>query len=158
MNKLISTLLLAIASLLFIVPGHAEIYKWTDGDGVVHFGEKPPSSGKSEIVDITVTRPSTPNPSSRKIEVEVAPDEVKRGGKNKKVVMYGTSWCTYCKKARGFFREEGIRFVEYDVEKLPRRMREFKRLGGTGYPLILIGKDDQMRGFSVSGFERRYNR
>ncbi len=156
MNKLILTLLLATISLLFVTLGHAEIYKWTDGDGVVHFGEKAPSSGKSEIVNITVHRPPTPSPSSRK--AGVAADEVKRVGNTKKIIMYGTSWCTYCKKAREYFREEGIRFIEYDVEKLPRRMREFKRLGGTGYPLILIGKNDQMRGFSISGFERRYNR
>jgi len=155
MRKLIPTFLLVIVSLLFVAPSHAEIYKWTDSDGVVHFGEKPPGSGESEIVHITVTQPSVSKPSTR--SSGVAPDEVKRGA-NKKIVMYGTSWCRYCKKARDFFREEGIRFVEYDVEKLPSRMREFKRLGGTGYPLILIGKDERMRGFSISGFERRYNR
>ncbi len=161
MNKTICTLLITIVSLLFVVPGHTEIYKWIDSKGVVHFGDKPPDNEKSEIANITVTQPSVSNPSSKASGVEVIPSEANsksnRKSQSKKIVMYGTVWCPYCKKAREYFGKNGIRFVEYNVEKLPSRMREFKKLGGTGYPLILIGKGQKMQGFSASGFERRYN-
>lgn len=40
-------------------------------------------------------------------------DEVSQPG----VELYTTSWCGYCKKARAFFRERGISFTEYDIEK-----------------------------------------
>ena len=36
------------------------------------------------------------------------------------VVMYGTSWYGYCKKARRYFRRKGIEFIE------------FNKLGGKG--------------------------
>ena len=72
------------------------------------------------------------------------------------VVMYGASWCSHCAKARQYFKKNDIPFTEYDVEKKPGRMREFRDLGGNGYPLILIGQNMKMRGFSIEGFERRY--
>ena len=34
-----------------------------------------------------------------------------------KVIMYATDWCGYCKKARRYFRKNGISFTEYDIEK-----------------------------------------
>ncbi len=155
MNKTPFIFIIAIVSLLSVAPGHTEIYKWTDSNGVVHFGGQPPDSEKSEIVNVTVTRPSISDSSSESAKVDSGSE---RRGQNKKVIMYSTAWCPYCRKAREYFKKKGIRFVEYDVEKLPRRMREFKKLGGTGYPLILIGKNQQMQGFSVSGFDRRYSR
>lgn len=35
------------------------------------------------------------------------------------VVLYGTSWCGYCKQAREYFRRKHIDFIEKDVEKDP---------------------------------------
>lgn len=163
MNRMICTLLITIVSSLFVVPAQSEIYKWTDSGGKVHFGDKVPASGNAETVDIIVTPSSAvQNPASTNETPGASSGSsykpANEGRANKRVVMYSTAWCPYCKKARNYFRKTGIRFVEYDVEKLPNRMREFKKLGGTGYPLILIGKNQQMQGFSVSGFDRRYNR
>ncbi len=33
------------------------------------------------------------------------------------VVLYGTSWCGYCKKARAWLKKHNVAFVEKDVEK-----------------------------------------
>lgn len=49
------------------------------------------------------------------------------------ITMYGTSWCGYCSRARTWMRQEGISFVEHDVERDPRaqaRMRELNPRGG----------------------------
>jgi glutaredoxin len=145
-SKILKTLLLAIISFLFIGPCLAEIYKWTDNNGVVHFGEQPPNKGKSEIIDIDVVQSSSANPHRGNAITQ-----------QKKVVMYETEWCQYCKKAKAYFKKNEIKYIAYDVEKYPSRKRDFKRLGGTGYPLILIGKDERMQGFNVSRFERYYN-
>ncbi|MCF6281012.1 MAG: DUF4124 domain-containing protein [Candidatus Polarisedimenticolaceae bacterium] len=156
MSNQLSTLL-AVAMLLFAFSAHAEIYKWVDSEGRVHFGERPPSSGDSEIVHVNVTQPSLTTPSATNKSVASAIETAKKSVKKKKVTMYGTDWCGYYKKARNYFNKNGIPFVEYNVEKLPHRMREFKKLGGSGYPLIVISKNSKMNGFSESGFERRYN-
>ena len=56
-----------------------------------------------------------------------------------KVVMYGTSTCPYCAKARDYLRERGIAFADYDVQKSQAAKEAFSKLGGKGVPLILIG-------------------
>lgn len=68
------------------------------------------------------------------------------------VVMYATSWCPYCAKARAYFGRKGIAYTEYDVEKSPTANAEFRRLGGRGVPLILVGRE-KMSGFSEAGFD-----
>ncbi|MFC1750414.1 glutaredoxin domain-containing protein [Pseudomonadota bacterium] len=150
--KIAVTVVVTALSLLAAIPAHAQVYKWTDSNGKVHFGDRKPSSEKAEAVNVKVTPRSGSVPTAYDTSSNKAAKI-----ENKKVVMYGTSWCPFCKKARNYFKQKGIPFVEYDVEKLPSRMREYKRLGGTGYPLILIGKDQKMQGFSISKFDQRYN-
>lgn len=47
--------------------------------------------------------------------------------------------------------------VEYDVEKSSKGKRDFKRLGGTGVPIILVGQK-RLNGFSWETFEKLYYR
>src|SRR3970282_1037191 len=68
------------------------------------------------------------------------------------VVMYATSWCPYCAQARDYFAKAGIAYVEHDVEKSASANAEFKRLGGRGVPLIVVGRE-KLHGFSEQGFE-----
>jgi glutaredoxin len=68
------------------------------------------------------------------------------------VVMYATSWCPYCAQARAYFARAGIAYVEHDVEKSASANAEFKRLGGRGVPLIVVGRE-KLNGFSEQGFE-----
>lgn len=128
---LFGVLVMPILGFIFMPVVNAEMYKWTDSNGVTYFSVHPSGESGSE---------SKPEESLN----------------NDTIVMYSTSWCPYCKKARNYFRENDIPYTEYDVEKLPGRMREFEELGGTGYPLILIGQHKKMQGFSIQGFERRY--
>jgi glutaredoxin len=62
------------------------------------------------------------------------------------VVMYATSWCPYCAKARSFFQRHGIRYVEHDVERDRDAWREQRRLGGRGVPTIVVG-DEVIHGY-----------
>ncbi|PCJ46584.1 MAG: hypothetical protein COA99_02585 [Moraxellaceae bacterium] len=73
------------------------------------------------------------------------------------VVMYSTSWCGYCKKARRYFKSKGIKYTEYDIERSTAAKWKYDRLGGKGVPLILIG-NNRMRGFSVRRFDRLYEK
>lgn len=56
------------------------------------------------------------------------------------VELYSTSWCTYCQKARQFFRERGISFTEYDIEKDPDAAYRKQQLdsAGRGVPFAVI--------------------
>ena len=66
--------------------------------------------------------------------------------------MYATAWCPYCAKARAYFKRTGTAYTEHDIEKSADAHAQFKRLGGRGVPLILVG-DEKMAGFSELAFE-----
>jgi glutaredoxin len=63
------------------------------------------------------------------------------------VIMYATSWCPYCQRAREFFARHKIVYVEYDVERDQEASRAHRNLGGRGVPLITVG-DEVISGFS----------
>jgi len=73
--------------------------------------------------------------------------------KERRVVMYATSWCPYCQQARDYFRRRGIPYVEHDIEKDPVAHRDYKAFGGRGIPVIFVDQR-RMNGFSVSVFEK----
>ena len=127
----------------------AEVFKWVDSQGNVHFGDNPPEQEKLEVVKLVQSNSFTQAGTNTLENATV---------QQKKIVMYTTSWCPYCKKARAYFKDKGLAFTEYNVENRPSKNKEFKALGGTGYPLILIGKQNKMQGFSVSAFEKRFNK
>lgn len=63
------------------------------------------------------------------------------------VLLYATSWCGYCAKTREFFADNGIRYVERDVEHDSRGEEEYQRLGGGGVPIVVVNSDHVIRGY-----------
>ncbi|MGB0128937.1 MAG: glutaredoxin family protein, partial [Rhodocyclaceae bacterium] len=63
------------------------------------------------------------------------------------VVMYATSWCGYCTKARAFFAQHKIDYVELDVDRDAEAAQINRRLGGGGVPTIMVG-DTLVNGFN----------
>jgi glutaredoxin-like YruB-family protein len=55
------------------------------------------------------------------------------------ITLYSTPSCTYCRKAKDFFRQNQVRFTEYDVSRDQRRADEMVRKSGQmGVPVIDI--------------------
>jgi glutaredoxin-like YruB-family protein len=53
------------------------------------------------------------------------------------IALYTTPSCTYCRKAKDYFREHHIRFTEYDVSRDQRKAEEMVRKSGQmGVPVI----------------------
>lgn len=55
------------------------------------------------------------------------------------VVMYGTTWCGYCKQQRAFFATHGIPFDDVNVEASQASELAYRALKGNGYPLTYVG-------------------
>jgi len=75
---------------------------------------------------------------------------------NEEVILYATSWCGYCAKARAFMEEKGIPYYEYDVEKSTEGHRQFKSLGGTGVPLLLVN-GNVIKGYNSKSILKHLN-
>ena len=57
-----------------------------------------------------------------------------------RVVMYATSWCSYCARARGLLTRKGVAFEEIDIESGPGlREQMIARSGRRTVPQIFIG-------------------
>ena len=57
------------------------------------------------------------------------------------VVMYATSWCPYCARARALLSSKGVAFKEIDIEAQPgEREAMIRRSGRSTVPQIFIGE------------------
>lgn len=68
---------------------------------------------------------------------------------SKPVVLYATSWCGYCQRARDFFAHNDVDYIEYDIDESKEGRRQFNKLRGRGVPLILVGRE-KIRGWNAT--------
>ena len=60
--------------------------------------------------------------------------------KHPRVIMFSTPTCTYCKRAKRYFRTHGVPFKEVDVSRDAAAARDMvRRSGQQGVPVIDIG-------------------
>jgi glutaredoxin len=122
----------------------AQAYRDIDKNGKVAYTDKKPE----RIASVEKIRVR---------EKTVSSQETYSGGEaSRDVAIYTAEWCKYCKTAKAYMDERGIAYVEYDIEKDRYAKREYRKLGGNGLPLILVG-DQRMSGFSQKGFDKLYS-
>ena len=57
----------------------------------------------------------------------------------KKVLIYSTPWCSYCKMAKKYFQDNKVTFEEYDVASNTQSREEMiQKTGQMGVPVIDI--------------------
>ena len=135
-------LILVTTTIALPIVASAQVYKWVDENGKTHFSDQPPSKNTANQVELPTINGMN--------QVEYTPSDTE-----KRVVMYSTQWCGYCRKAREYFKDNKIRYKEKDIEKSSRAKKEYDRLKGSGVPLIMVGKN-KIQGFDLSKFEDAY--
>ena len=145
MIKLKSYIMIIMLLLSVATPAIAEIFKWTDKQGKVHFTDSPPKDQRVEQVEVKVNTYTA---------VVITP-AVERLGRKDKVVMYSAAWCGICKKAKKYFQQKNIPYITYDIDKSRSGKRGYKLLKGKGVPIIIVD-DKRMNGFNVTKFEKLY--
>lgn len=59
--------------------------------------------------------------------------------KENKVIVYSTSTCPYCKMAKEYLKEKGVKYDEYDVSEDQEKSEEMvKKSGQMGVPVLDI--------------------
>ena len=134
--------------LLFTLPAFAEIYKWTDENGQVNYSDSKPDN--QEVIEIEVPVGTYESVSYGTVALDRPTVDV-----GKKVVIFSAPWCGACKKAKKYFRRQGIPFTDYDIDRSNKAKRLYKQLGAKGVPVILVG-NRRMNGFTEAGFKRIY--
>ena len=149
-----------LSSLSSAVSG--EIYKWKDKDGNIVFSDTPPPPGVDvevkEFKENTIERPKVkeninlPRPKSESFRE-------KRPYSDIQVIMYMTSWCPYCVKAREYLRSLNVNLIEYNIERDKSKREEMlsKSGGSLGVPLVDI-EGIIIRGYNPDAFQAAIER
>ena len=148
--NIVTQSLVAASIATLTLPARADIYRWTDAEGHVHFADRQPASQAAQRVETRVNTYSG-------VDVEHAQDipEAATPAARAAVVMYGASWCGVCRQARDYFRQHNVPYVEYDVEQSDKGRAGYRALHGRGVPIILVGHQ-RMNGFDPAGFAQLY--
>jgi len=128
---------LILLALFLAWPAVAGVYKWTDAQGRIQYSDSPPAAAKTTQL---------------KLQSFSGPAQVSQAiGADSGVTIYTTEWCGVCKRAKAFFKQNGVPFHEWDVEKSDYAAAKFKQLGGSGVPVITVGAE-KMMGFDANRF------
>jgi glutaredoxin len=125
----------------------AGVYKWTDAQGRTHYSDAPPQNSGAQQVKLHINSydgPAIVRPRTS-LNTDAPPARAD-------VVMYTTSWCASCKKAKAYLTGKGVPFRELDVEQSAEAHQQFQQLGGKGVPLILVG-NKRMDGFDPGAMD-----
>ena len=128
----------ALALLLCFGSAEAQVYKWKDAKGVVHYSDTPDTSHpKAEAVG------GAPAPAQAALPYALA-----RAARNHPVTLYTADKCGACDQARDFLRQRGIPFSEKTVSS-NADADALNQAGSDGsLPFLLIGRS-KLSGFGA---------
>jgi len=102
--------------------------------------EPPPTAAPA--APVVPSRPS-PTPAQLQQALQTTP-----------IVMYSTSWCGVCRKAREFFSENGLRYRDIDVDQTPDGWSKVVQLAGQRAVPVIVVDDKVMLGLSPDSVMR----
>ncbi len=136
----------AILILLCVVAapalGAAELHRWVDERGKVHYGDQPPANPNVKSKQIT----------GRGNVVEVAKESYATTVAREKspVTLFANECGPVCDQAKDYLRQRGVPFALKDPSKTPETALELKKLIGTlEVPVLVIGNKPE-KGFLAS--------
>jgi glutaredoxin len=143
-------LTVVVAAILIVATGvcRAEVYRYTDSAGELHFVDdlsKVPKKYRKQLekakplrdIAIVDATPAAPPPQGSTVQEKPKPQE--KSYSSATVEVFITPWCGYCKKMVRFLEEKGIPFTSYDIEKDSAAARVHRELGGRGVPVVRVG-------------------
>ncbi|MBI3529559.1 MAG: glutaredoxin family protein [Betaproteobacteria bacterium] len=124
---------------LACVAAQAELYRWVDADGKVHYSDQlPPANVKQvEKKKITGGKPSE----------APLPYALQQAVKNFPVTLYSSECGDACTRARELLAKRGVPYAEMDATD-PAAQEELRKLTGgpLEVPVLKVGRD-ALRGF-----------
>jgi glutaredoxin len=135
------------------------VYKSVGPDGRIVYSDQPPVDSKVEKTLDFANLPVSPLPPSvlryrEELQKSVQKRLADPGNKadSTQTVLFSAEWCGYCRKAKAYLAEKGIRYREYDVDT-PEGSRALAELGeGKGIP-VLVRNGRRTQGFSRAAYD-----
>jgi glutaredoxin len=133
-NAMLLTLLI-----LGCAAAQADVYRWVDANGEVHYSDHPPPP--------TIKQVETRKADGGKPSAPPLPYALQQAVKNFPVTLYTSSCGDACAQARQLLAKRGIPFTEMDATD-PATQEELKKLtgGNIEVPVLKVGRSI-LRGF-----------
>ncbi|HQK99241.1 MAG TPA: glutaredoxin family protein [Smithellaceae bacterium] len=140
--------------LLLTATAQAGFYQWEDEDGGVHITDYPPPAQADKKIKVHRFESSAPTvaeppPAGLTEAAARQPDRLQKP----EVVLYTTSWCPYCKKAKDFFRARGIAYTEYDIERDRSAAEDLRRLSAARSIPFAVVNGERISGYAPEAYE-----
>ncbi|MDQ5985086.1 MAG: hypothetical protein CSYNP_00790 [Syntrophus sp. SKADARSKE-3] len=139
----------------------AEYYKWEDENGNINITDYPPPTKSVKNIKIRQLEsesadknPATNETRQKETKTASSRNQDIKPSKSNEVILYTTSWCPYCKKAKEFFNNRNIYFTEYDIEKDREAAERKKQLDSRGGVPFAIINGQQIHGYSPNAYEK----
>lgn len=133
------------AALLAASSAQAQLYRWTDPSGRVHFTDTPPPANAKNVQKKRVPAPAEKTAPSE-------PFSVQQARKNSPVTLYTAPGCQPCAAARKLLGDRGVPFKEVSVVDEAGAEALKKAAGGGTVPAIVVGSSTQM-GFDQDTYQ-----
>jgi glutaredoxin len=135
---LLGLVLLAVAG-----AAAAQVYKWTDAQGTVHYSDTPPQGRHNE----QRTSQLKPVAHAEPAQGSALPYELARAVKASPVTLYTTAKCGGCDQGRALLRARGIPYTEKTVTSDADKEGLRQLTGKLELPLLVVGSR------KVAGFQ-----
>ena len=120
-------------------PTQTTLYKSVGPDGRTVYGDRPPVDGRSAQTMKFENLPSSPLSPATLAYLE----QLQKGGATApaalpsgELILFTTSWCGYCKKAKAYLASKGARYKEIDIESNAGAASYVQAGGQRGVPLL----------------------
>lgn len=128
-----------------------EILTYVDVEGTEHSLplDEADLEGSEETTALKEGRPYLPQPKTPEQPMATAPAVVAEADDGPDIILYQTSWCGYCRKARKLLKQLDADFVAKDIERNHAAAREYREKGNGYRGIPLIDFDGEVvRGYS----------
>ena len=107
MRAIATGLLLLIIACLAGSPAQAQLYKWTDEQGRIHYSDQAPDKDKTKAAVIRIESYSGPAVVSTLEKSGPTAQANQPAAAKGRVRLLTTSWCGYCRQARAYLNSRG---------------------------------------------------
>jgi glutaredoxin len=121
---------LGVALLLCAAGASAQMFKWTDAKGVVHYSDKPPPGETAKVERKAIAG------GAQSVQLPYALADAAR---KSPVVLFTSSPCAPCDQGRVLLQQRGIPFTEKTVASNEDQQKLSEAGGSTQVPLLLVG-------------------
>lgn len=110
----------------------AELYRWVDADGKVHYTDQQPPASAKKVEE--------KNLSGSIIDTSQLPYATQQAVKKSPVTLYANDCGEPCKQARDHLAQRGIPFADKNPQTSPADAETLKKLVGATYvPVLVVG-------------------